>query len=678
MPGTGPSVDQGKPPVNSKSMWLRLSVNFLVFVGASFFAAWLCALVGLNTGLSTRMRTEHIHTTGQPSYQVGLATSFARPDETRMVVLRTENSVDDKIHTSTGVHEYYRTDHMCDVKTCVTTTTWPACLCDEFKTNEKEHGECEYAAKPMDLVLHDSKNKDGVVRHHFESSDAEMACHASYMNNVVVTTNNGMGVLCTHAPQLLGIVLLVLLALWSFEGMLDIYLQEMGGDWQVDSKDMPLKQGNVKWAKFFVFFLAAVLLFISTFTASRQWADTIDLPKSDVDWKYAQLKYTDGSTSWETDKHAWHLKRSIPWGSVCYFAAVLLFWALSTLMGYTLDFRMPSFGRGNKVAPGETGGVTADVGYLDTPTYPLIEPTYHDDGEPSAPPYVSSSTIAHNWNLQAFGMAPVVRPHYSVLIHTTSPAKIEWDTFGTHQNHSMYKILLLLTAVLLTVVMHNSYVLDVVLWSLVFSVIAYGVLDVALRRTYELLCASSGSDNPGYGGLVLLGLGYVIKVLAAGWGLYLLNVERQLSPAYTASLLHEELSTSEYVLNDEEMFLGNEDNMFLFTGGLWALLFISDAFADGSNYRKSNKASQVVPAAVSNDDTVTKVVEVNTQNHWRWQAWTGFVFLVFAVYTGLVCTQLFYMPAEFDKYRHFKQGGDSPKFTAYEWHRNNWLHGVHA
>ena len=275
-------------------------------------------------------------------------------------------------------------------------------------------------------------------------------------------------------------------------------------------------------------------------------------------------------------------------------------------------------------------------------------------------------------------MAPVVRPHYSVLIHTTSPAKIEWDTFGTHQNHSMYKILLLLTAVLLTVVMHNSYVLDVVLWSLVFSVIAYGVLDVALRRTYELLCASSGSDNPGYGGLVLLGLGYVIKVLAAGWGLYLLNVERQLSPAYTASLLHEELSTSEYVLNDEEMFLGNEDNMFLFTGGLWALLFISDAFADGSNYRKSNKASQVVPAAVSNDDTVTKVVEVNTQNHWRWQAWTGFVFLVFAVYTGLVCTQLFYMPAEFDKYRHFKQGGDSPKFTAYEWHRNNWLHGVHA
>jgi Ca2+/Na+ antiporter len=564
-------------------------------------------------------------------------------------------------------------DFSSDVSKCDAELAWPTCLCDEF-VKEIEKKSCEVSANPMQEVLHDitdSTKTPPQSTWHFESEDAKSACQASYMDDVMVTSNDGMGVLCTHAPQLLGIVLLLLLALWSFEGVLQIYV-----DYKSTTKyfDNAHKTTNVKWSEGVLFLVLLVVWMVVTFGASRQWADTLDMPQADNEWKYAHLHLNGEAMAWE-DGHPRHLKRSIPWGSVCYFAVVILFWALSTLMGYTLDFQDKG-GVPEEEMKG-VGDPRGDLVYVDSSQDPPrhnpdpfpANPQNDDNGDEQsgwAQPYgAKSDPPAHSWNLQAFGLTPAVRPHYSVLItEDHAPAEITWDNTTMQQQNSTYKILFLLTAVMLCIVMHNSYVLDVMFWSIVFTVIAYGVLDVALRRTHELLGAATkvkggnNENNTSWGSTGLLFLGTVIKLVIVAWGTWMLWQEKQMSPTFDAALRLEEVSSDPVSLElgvDEGLdFLGSDDNMFFLTIGLWVLIVLVDLFVDGKSRLHTHTSAD------------------------QWTLVRGFVYAVMVVYSGIVFAALFYLPAGFDKYTTHVQSGSDPIFSAYEWQRNNWLHGVHA
>jgi len=672
-----------------KHMTWRLAANIIVLLGSVVVLGFVSYYSYENIGLSTRMQSEHVHRViGDQldiGYQVGIASQY--PISSRLVPLYDDNTVSSSSYISTGVMKYFRKDYMCNLSTCDATLTWPNCHCHDFEADSAKHGACEVAAEPMKSVIHSTKVQ-GQSRWHFESHTAQHTCYASYMTDVVLTTNQGVGLLCTHAPQLLGIVLLVLIALWSLDSLLDLYIQ-MRDDpntstGTVNAQDpdaaykKDCKQIHVKWIKLLVYFFLFMFFLFLAFSASRAWEDSIDLP--DSTWRHAKLIVdANNEATWQDDKQ-WHLMRSIPWGSLVYVALVFLLCAVSTFMGYALDF-----GKDWNLLNHER----AKLATVTDEVNPLIGTTPPNDAANNSELYASGMANKPIWNLQSFGLAPVVRPHYSVLIHNTEDVgDVSWPETTQYQQNSLYQILILLTTVLLTIVIHNSYVVDVMLWSIIFSVIAYGVVGMTLRRTHELLSATemlfpgvakldtTVSNSHGYGTMFLVGVGILVKVLIGSWGVYLLFAEQQLSPAYMSEIRLKQKSDDQYELDDTAMWFGREDGMVFGTVALWFVIFVGECIADYRNSQGGGKASTPDKTGSGNSAN-SRTVPLNTMMHESMTPINAVVYFAMVFYSAYICISLLTLPDGFDKYRHFHQPDNvSPKFSVYEWQRNNWLYGV--
>lgn len=277
---------------------------------------------------------------------------------------------------------------------------------------------------------------------------------------------------------------------------------------------------------------------------------------------------------------------------------------------------------------------------------------------------------AERWNLGAFGMA-ANKPSYSLLVREGHTAHGElggyghtwtWSTSSVHEQTQLFKMAILLTAVMLNLTMHNRYVSDVTFWIIVFLVVAYGVLDAAVRRVSELVGAVEQMYPQAKKSNILFTLGYLFKVGVVVLGLMYIYYETYQSPLVNSYWVKKSTSSAKFEMEDNRgPDKWDSENWVLgFTMALWSVIAALDLFRDWRFFmgEQSPNQKKLVLSTASNEESKTYQLLV--------QAFLFFYFFagLYTIYFGGLLSTWTQNPEL------------TAKLTYYEWHRNNWLYGV--
>lgn len=643
-----------------KSFWLRVAWNVVIIVGSIVLVCFLANNERHGHGLSTRMHTEHIHKgdTAHPGFMVG----WSQPSMTQMRTIKLVTS------PKTGVQATFRSSVMCNltIQTCNNTQTTPStCLCAVAPVGI-ERTNCESGAKGMDASVHAGDGK--LVPMHFERESDFFNCRIAYMIEATITTNESPDIMCTHAPQLLGMVLGVLLLCWAVQDLILAYKYYLVSrpklrhpDTQHDDADshkraMQMERACETMLLVFVLVFWGVAYLIITFGRADSVQLYNDLSAEKHPWRYKAMIVDVADSVYtvaEKSDNAIHYTRSEAWGSWVYGLVVFVIWGVTNMASYTFDYsdfmlyrRSPSA----KVAPGvemSRDGVARPM----EPT-PAWSDTY------------GAEPLESKWNLNSFGLNIASKPSYSLLIKeepSYTPKDIAWDESISARKEGVYKNMILVTVVLLNMSMFNRYVMDVNMWNVFFFAVAYGVLDFVVRRANELLRIASRlmpmADDQHYYVWVL---GSLLKGLLFAWGVICLTWEFNMSPRYSTVLSKAEVK-SVHVLKESNYWF-DENQTFLFaTCFLWGFFYIADVFTD---YQYAQTV-QVRDMGTKYDTPKKRTMSVHFV-----------LYIVVSVYISFfVIPTLFSSPAA-SAWKHFSSVKDVDQFSAYEWERNNWIYGV--
>lgn len=646
-----------------KSFWMRVAWNVVIIVGSIVLVCILANNERHGHGLSTRMHTEHIHKGGMayPGFVVG----WSQPRITQMRTIKLVTS--DK----TGVKSTFRSDHMCNlnIQACNKTGTVPStCLCAAAPAGTGRSN-CESGAKGMDASVHAGDGRR--VPMHFERESDFDHCYVAYMIDATITTNESPDLLCTHAPQLLGMVLGVLLLCWAVQDLILTYKYYLVSrpvmrhpDSQHDNADNYKRAVQMERAcetilLVFVLVFWGVAYLIITFGTAESVQQYNDLSAEKHPWRYkAMIADLTGQTYAFAEKsdNAIHYTRSEAWGSWVYGLVVFVIWGFTNMASYTFDysdFMLYRRSRSAKVAPGVE--MSRDGGARPMEPKPDWSDTY--GGEP----------LESKWNLSSFGLnaAPnAPRPSYSLLIKEESsytPKDIVWEESISARKEGVYKNMILVTVVLLNMSMFNRYVMDVNMWNVFFFAVSYGVLDFVVRRANELLRIASRlmpmHDDPYY---YVWFVGSLLKGLLFAWGVICLTWEFNMSPRFSTVLSKAEVD-DEHVLKESNYWFDENQTFLVATCLLWGFFYFADVFTD-YQYAQTVKVSDM---GTKYDTPKKRTMSVHF-----------FLYIVVSVYIAFfVIPTLFSSPAA-SAWKHFSSDKDVDRFSAYEWERNNWIYGV--
>ena len=640
-------------------------------------------------GLSTRTITTHIHKGNMPypSYQVGMSTDMF-DGVFSIVRLMTKPTLD-----ADGVKDYYRSDKMCDVSVCSTSTdSTEKCMCTKYAKGDmykdSEYENCQDNMQGINDVTH--KHATGSDLMHFTNNDLGLRCKASMLNDVSITPNHAWGMLCTQAPHVLGMVLTIIFFLWSVENLCHLYVEDKHDDKDFvgkthlkhakDYMDWALKKEHTKKYEA-IAFLTLLMVWMVIFLAIERgsWPDQLKMPEDEA-WKNKQAVFTGNQVVVNDQKMQHHYARAVPWGSWTYGFVIVLLWGVNLMLSYLFEFFRRSHGEHGHAGP-VYGPVDERYGPVDE-RYETDERDYTHNPKPFEPndtthnSHLTRAKSTHaQWNLSAFGM-PMDKPvSYSLLLredHAHHPDSTAggygtdwtWSTSSVHEQTQLFKTAVLLTAVLLNLTMHNRYVADVNVWSVVFLVVAYGLLDAAVRRVSELVVTVETMYKIDYKSKFVFILGYLLKLTLALLGLIYIYYETYQSPLVNAYWVKEERSGSPgFAMKDDRIDAQkHSENWLLYsTIALWVAIVFVDTFKDWSIFvsEQPAKHTKLMLSTASNEES--RVYQLVIQM----LLFAYFAFSLYALYFSALLS-------------NWKQHPELhlSKLTMYEWHRNNWLYGV--
>lgn len=614
--------------------------------GFSLFVTF-ASLEGAGHGLSTRMQTDHIHKGSAAT--AGFVVGWTQPGmvATSVVRLRTDAKL--------SVFDICRADKMCDlaIPRCNRTDANAAeCLCERWGADATQKQECKHGAEGMNAHVHAGNGKD--VKMHFASSQDQARCRVSYMNDATVTTNEGADILCTQAPQVLGMVLSLLIfccgaqnATTAYQEMKRHHIQTKVAPEENDTTktDDKLKAVDMLGPK--CDFVLSVVVLLSWFVyyivmASSRADDVQKTSKITQAGKYQAMFYQlDGTTVTMAmkDDVGMHYTRAEGWGSWWFGFVLFVVWSMTNGAAYVFDFRHLYEKLGRKLES------LRPVREKEPDNQLLLQPAA---GE-------MQQFNTQQWNLQGFGLSTLKTPSYSLLVSEAHgpPRKVQvrWSETSNGKNE-LNKNLMLVTIVLLTVSIVNHHVLDVNLWNVLFAAVGYVALDTTFRRTNELLYFAhvlKAEDGPS--GVYVWVLGSLLKFLVFLLGVAWLLWEYNMSPRYGGILVAKEVDKVHELTEHEDWFYDNTILVYS-TLAMWGLVWALDAYLD-YQYVGSNKFI----------DTHIKKVEAML-----------YFFLVVHISFFIVPT-LVSSPAA-TAWKEFTSHPKSDDFTAYEWDRNNWIYGI--
>jgi hypothetical protein len=277
------------------------------------------------------------------------------------------------------------------------------------------------------------------------------------------------------------------------------------------------------------------------------------------------------------------------------------------------------------------------------------------------------------WNLSAFGMTVTKPVSYSLLVHEAEHTqkslgygtKWMWSTSSVHDQTQLFKVAILLTAVMLNLTMHNRYVSDVNFWSVVFLVVAYGVLDAAVRRASELVMAVELMHEYSVKSNIIFMLGYLLKLGVAVVGLIYIYYETYQSPVINSYWVKSVNSgrVSGFEMEDDRRVdqQSSENWVLYFTMGLWVLLVFLDTFRDWSLFVSEHSTNRVKLVLSTASNQESKSYQLLVQS------------LLFVYF--FACLYALFFNGMLSSWKEHPELSSS-KLTMYEWHRNNWLYGV--
>lgn len=639
-------------PVHGMWLYARLAWNVFVVVAAFVFVVWMGDNERSGRGMSTRMHSEHIHrgvSTGVLSAYSGYMVGFTQPEVSAFTRV--------KLITTDDVKNFYRGDKMCDlsIAACNHSSTASKCLCTEWAKAGEEYDNCVDGTEPMDAVVHAGDTHN--VAMHFRSQQDLQLCRISYMDDVIITTNESAGMLCTHAPQLLGMVLGLLFFFWGVHSLLHLRkewmqpaMHALHGDLDEHMQALKTEKMYVKQVETLVLAFVVILWLVEYLIISSTRAEEIQDPNAATEkWKFHAM-FVEGTTVTMKDDVAQHYRRSEAWGSWVYGVVVLALWGLTNVAGYTFNFSNVT-DRLRAMAARKTD----EAEMVPSATAPLMGDL--DDEPPRGQPLAE----AVSWNLSSFGTDAPKKSSYSLLVHNSqvhhrsSVAPVEWNDASPNQQTAVYKQLILLTVVLLNISMYNRYVMDVNLWSIVFVVAGYGLLDVFTRRTNELLRVMVQLGGMQYNWWYVLALGTLFKAILFLLGSIWLWWENYMSTQYSALLVSESVDGASPTLAEEPLWYHDYMSLSSSTIVVWGLVFLVDFFADFQY-------------------AVPKKQEFSHKTTARAQGAIYFIMVTHTIF--FVFPALVYSPAatQWKEFRTPSIGEDS--FSAYEWNRNNWMYSI--